>query len=125
MAKKRTKPNPENFEQALNKLEAIVQRLEDGQIGLDEALSDYEQGVKHLRACYQLLEQAERRIELVQGANAEGQAETEPYDDALEDDLEAKSAARARRRSKRGSAVPAAGEVEANENDIDVNGRLF
>lgn len=73
--------NPEtpSFEAALASLEAIVHDLEDGDLGLAEALARYEQGIKHLRHCYDLLEQAERKIELLTGIDAEGRAKTVPF----------------------------------------------
>ena len=74
-------PSPEtpSFEAALASLEAIVHDLEDGDLGLAEALARYEQGIKHLRHCYDLLEQAERKIELLTGIDAEGRAKTTPF----------------------------------------------
>lgn len=68
-----------SFEAALASLEAIVHDLEDGDLGLAEALARYEQGIKHLRHCYDLLEQAERKIELLTGIDAEGRAKTVPF----------------------------------------------
>jgi exodeoxyribonuclease VII small subunit len=77
----RPDPPPEtpSFEAALASLEAIVHDLEDGDLGLAEALARYEQGIKHLRHCYDLLEQAERKIELLTGIDAEGRAKTVPF----------------------------------------------
>lgn len=77
----RPDPPPEtpSFEAALASLEAIVHDLEDGDLGLAEALARYEQGIKHLRHCYDLLEQAERKIELLTGIDAEGRAQTVPF----------------------------------------------
>lgn len=60
------------FEVALGKLEGVVQQLEDGQLGLAESLAQYEQGVKLLRQCYDMLQHAERRIELLSGVDAQG-----------------------------------------------------
>ena len=68
-----------SFETALASLEAIVHDLEDGDLGLAEALARYELGIKHLRHCYSLLEQAERKIELLTGIDAEGRAKTSPF----------------------------------------------
>jgi exodeoxyribonuclease VII small subunit len=77
-----TRPDPPetpSFEAALASLEAIVHDLEDGDLGLAEALARYEQGIKHLRHCYDLLEQAERKIELLTGIDADGRAKTTPF----------------------------------------------
>ena len=51
------------FEQEFQRLEEILVRLERGELSLDESLTAYEQGVGALRACRELLTQAERRIE--------------------------------------------------------------
>jgi len=69
------------LEEALSRLEAIVRRLEEGQPSLDESLAQYEEGVRLLRHCYQLLEKAERRIELLTGVDAQGNPVLQPFDD--------------------------------------------
>ncbi|MCE5267241.1 MAG: exodeoxyribonuclease VII small subunit [Planctomycetaceae bacterium] len=71
---------PIAFEDALKRLEEIVHALEEGNIGLNESLERYEEGVKLLRQSYELLERAERRIELLSGVDAQGNAITEPFD---------------------------------------------
>ncbi len=68
------------FEQALDGLEEVVARLEGGEIGLEESLKDFEQGVELLRAGYALLERAEQRIELLTGFDEQGRPQTEPFD---------------------------------------------
>ena len=60
------------FEHALAELEAIVRELEDGQTGLEEALARYEKGVGLLKRCYGQLREAEQRILLLTGVDAEG-----------------------------------------------------
>jgi exodeoxyribonuclease VII small subunit len=56
-----------------------VHDLEEGQLGLAEALARYEQGIKHLQRCYKVLEAAERKIELLTGVTDDGTAITEPF----------------------------------------------
>lgn len=57
------------FESALESLEDLVARLEGGELGLEQALATFEQGVSLSRRCAEELERAERRVEvLVQGA---------------------------------------------------------
>ena len=97
------------FEQSLAELESIVHQLEDGQIGLAEALARYEQGVRHLKHCYQLLQRAERKIELLIGVTDEGTPVTQPFD--MEPARPAESAGR--RRPRRAGAPP------VGEGDID------
>jgi exodeoxyribonuclease VII small subunit len=70
-----------SFEQALEQLEGVVRQLEEGEIGLSETLKQYERGVKLLRRCYDLLEGAERRIELLGGVDAQGRPISTPLDD--------------------------------------------
>jgi exodeoxyribonuclease VII small subunit len=88
-----------SFEDSLIELEQIVATLEGGKLGLSDALAAYEQGVRRLKACYQMLQHAERRIELVQSVDASGRVQTTPLEDSEDEDLTEKSAARSRRRS--------------------------
>lgn len=50
------------FEQALDDLEQLVQRMEQGEMSLDDSLAAYERGVALYRRCQQALEQAELRV---------------------------------------------------------------
>jgi exodeoxyribonuclease VII small subunit len=84
MARKSTKEDSTgdpSFEQSLARLEEIVHLLEEGDLGLNEALERYEEGVKLLRQSYDLLERAERKIELLSGVDADGNPVTQPFDD--------------------------------------------
>ena len=61
----------ERFEDALNKLEKIVSKLEDGEILLEESLKLFEEGIRLSRLCNQKLEEAEKRVEiLMKGKNS-------------------------------------------------------
>ena len=53
------------FEKALDDLEKIVERLEQGEVSLDESLKLYEQGVKAFRLCRKILDRAEKRIQVL------------------------------------------------------------
>ena len=90
---------PPTFEIALAELESIVHQLEEGDLGLAESLARYEQGVKHLKHCYQLLKAAEQRIELLTGVDASGAAITEPFRD---EELSLEDQAGSRRRKRAG-----------------------
>ena len=59
MAKKTT------FEESLRTLEALVERLERGDLPLDEALEAFEQWVKSVQLCRQALDRVETRIALL------------------------------------------------------------
>ena len=54
---------PLSFEKALEKLEKTVEQLEDGQLGLEESLQLFEEGVKLARQCNRQLEDAQSKIE--------------------------------------------------------------
>jgi exodeoxyribonuclease VII small subunit len=56
------------FEDSLTQLEKIVERLEGGDLPLEESLRLYEQGMKLSRACGDRLEAAQRRIEILERA---------------------------------------------------------
>jgi exodeoxyribonuclease VII small subunit len=106
------------FEQALARLEIIVRELEEGSVGLAEGLAHYEEGVKLLRQCYQLIEGVERRIELLNRVDSSGSEVCEPFDEGAES-LEEKANQRGRRRSRRAQTeLP-------DEDEIDGPGRLF
>ena len=121
-------PCPPSFEQALEQLEHIVHQLEEGEIGLAEALDHYEKGIGLLKQCYGLLQRAERRIELLSGVDAAGNPVTEPFTDDLPLSLDEKSQNRARRRTKAGgkAATPDTAET-ANSPQVrmDEPGGLF
>lgn len=102
-----TPPAPPTFEQALVRLEAIVQQLEDGRTDLASSLAGYEEGVRLLRQCHQLLEKAERRIEILAGVDAAGGPITEAFDDESTLSLEEKAQTRSKRRSTKKSASEA------------------
>jgi exodeoxyribonuclease VII small subunit len=111
-----------SFEECLSELEAIVAELESGKLGLNDALARYEQGVKHLKSCHELLERAERKIQLLSGIDADGNPITEPFDEQEHGSLEEKAAARGRRRS---SGERPAERKRSEAADVDDLGRLF
>lgn len=53
------------FEKSLDELEQLVQKLEQGELTLDESLAAYERGVGLFRKCQTALEQAELRVRLL------------------------------------------------------------
>ena len=53
------------FEDAVKGLEDIVGRLEKGDLSLDETLSEYENGIKLYKQCVALLENAEKKIQIL------------------------------------------------------------
>ena len=66
------------FEEAVAQLEQIVAAIESGQIGLEESLAKYEQGMALVKRCRGILDRAEKRIEIL------NQSGTTPTADALD-----------------------------------------
>lgn len=54
------------FEEALDELEAIASKLESGELTLEQSIQFYEKGVELAKFCRQKLEEAERKIEVLQ-----------------------------------------------------------
>lgn len=55
----------EKFEDALEKLEDIVRKMESGDMPLEETLKSFEEGIKLIRFCSLKLEETERRVEML------------------------------------------------------------
>ena len=68
-----------SFEQSIDALEALVKRLEDGGIDLDESLRIYEQAVALRDHCRSILEDGERRIRKIM-ETADGTVREEEFD---------------------------------------------
>ena len=69
-----------SFEKALEELESIVQRLEQGRVDLEESIAIYERGEALKTHCEKLLKEAEGRVDKIRlGAGGEA-AGTEPFD---------------------------------------------
>jgi exodeoxyribonuclease VII small subunit len=73
------------LEKSLTALEALVEKLENGDLPLEKALAEFERGVKLTRQCQAALQEAEQRIEILLKQNET--AEPVPFDS--EDDDEA------------------------------------
>jgi exodeoxyribonuclease VII small subunit len=86
------------FEQALAELDRIVRLLEDGGVGLEESLAQYEQGVGLLKKCYAQLRQAEQRIQLLAGLDEEGKPVLRPFDHTATAEAENKEVKRPRKK---------------------------
>ena len=61
MAKKKT----EQFEESLQKLQTIVDRLERGDLPLEESMESFAEGVRLAQYCHQKLEEAENRVQML------------------------------------------------------------
>lgn len=83
------------FEEALARLEAIVAELERGELPLEDSMRIFEEGIKLSKACLKMLDDAERRVEILvkdkdgrkrtRPFELEGHAETGPGNSDVED----------------------------------------
>jgi exodeoxyribonuclease VII small subunit len=69
-----------SFEKALAELESIVQKLERGDVALEESVAIYERGESLKRRCEELLRQAEARVEKITLDASGKPTGTEPFD---------------------------------------------
>ena len=76
MAKKNT---PVDFETALKELETLVEKMEQGDIRLEESLKHFERGIQLTRQCQQALQAAEQKVQIL--VEKGGSAETKPFND--------------------------------------------
>lgn len=72
------------FEKALEKLEKIVEDLENGNVDLEDALKKYEEGVRLSGICQKRLAQAEKKIEILT-RSLDGSLKKEAFDPEKED----------------------------------------
>jgi exodeoxyribonuclease VII small subunit len=68
-----------DFEKKLSRLEEIVQKMEKGDLALEESLKFFEEGVKLSRECHGQLAKAESQIKKLVGFDANGKALTEDF----------------------------------------------
>jgi exodeoxyribonuclease VII small subunit len=96
------KPQPAadepTFEASLSELQDLVRVLEEGALDLDESIARFERGISLLRRCYQALERAEQKIELLTGFDRSGNPVTAPFDAAAT--LDTSNAAPSKRQTK-------------------------
>src|ERR1041385_8400846 len=77
MATRKNQSPPKDFEEALRELEQILADIEKGEVGLEESLSRYERGTFLIQHCQNILNTAEKQIELI-GRNQNGEIKTSP-----------------------------------------------
>jgi exodeoxyribonuclease VII small subunit len=75
-----------DFEQSLTELEALVQKLEQGDVPLEDALKTFERGVALTRQCQTALRTAQQKVEILLAKN--GQETVEPFDDGEDEDAD-------------------------------------
>lgn len=74
------KPAGPSFEDAVKRLSEIVQKLERGDLPLEESLLLFEEGVRLSRASQDKLDSAQRRVEELLGFDREGRPRTAPFE---------------------------------------------
>ncbi len=74
-----------SFEQAMERLEQVVSRLEDGNVPLEQAIELFQEGMKLSQQCTQKLDQFERKVEIL--IEEEGALMKKPFN-AIETDKE-------------------------------------
>jgi exodeoxyribonuclease VII small subunit len=67
-----------DFEQSLAELETVVERLEHGELPLEDALRQFERGIELARSCQSALKQAEQKVEILLQKTPD--ATPEPFD---------------------------------------------
>jgi len=78
---KRSPKNPD-FETALAELEALVEKMEQGDLSLDASLQQFERGIQLTRSCQQALKDAEQKVQVL--LKKDGQETLEPFDSDTE-----------------------------------------
>jgi exodeoxyribonuclease VII small subunit len=75
MARKKA---PLDFEQSLADLQQLVERLESGELSLEDSLSAFEQGIRLTRDCQSALGQAEQKVQML--LERDGEAQSVPFE---------------------------------------------
>jgi exodeoxyribonuclease VII small subunit len=75
-----------DFERSLAELEAIVDKLETGDLSLDESLKQFERGVQLTRICQAALRQAEQKVEILMRKSDSNELQAVPFDAASDQD---------------------------------------
>jgi exodeoxyribonuclease VII small subunit len=68
-----------DFENALKELEALVEKMEQGDIRLEDSLKHFERGIELTRQCQQALREAEQKVQIL--LEKDNQAEIRPFSD--------------------------------------------
>ena len=83
MPARKKEEEPKSFEDAMARLDAIVAKLEEDKLPLDEMLSRYEEGIALARYCGEKLEAAEQKVRLI-ARKADGSVTLEDFDNGEE-----------------------------------------
>lgn len=83
MATRKKEDAPRSFEEAMKQLDAIVAKLEEDKLPLEEMITRYEEGVALARYCGEKLAAAEQKVRLI-ARKAEGKVSLEVFDEPAE-----------------------------------------
>ncbi len=72
------KPTTFDFEGALRELEALIKRMESGELPLEESLKQFERGMALTRACQKALAEAEQKVKLL--TQEQGEQKLAPFE---------------------------------------------
>ncbi|WJW76231.1 exodeoxyribonuclease VII small subunit [Thiohalobacter sp. IOR34] len=72
------KKSPPDFEKTLAELEALVEKMEQGDMSLEESLKSFERGIQLTRSCQQALQAAEQKVEQLLEDHGEPEAFDNP-----------------------------------------------
>lgn len=98
------------FEKALERLEKIVEELEEGNVSLEDSLKKYEEGVKLSAVCQQRLAQAEKKIEILT-RSLDGTLKRESFDPEADYSENEKPV-------RKSSKLPKSSKAESDDEDL-------
>ncbi|MBX9705615.1 MAG: exodeoxyribonuclease VII small subunit [Gammaproteobacteria bacterium] len=73
-----------NFEKAMTELEAIVEKMEDEELSLEQSLKNFEKGIQLTQQCQKALQEAEQKVRILIEKN--GKTELADFSDSSDDD---------------------------------------
>ena len=84
-----SQPDTLSFEDAMERLDEIVDAMETDRMPLEDMIRSYEEGIQLLKSCRQRIEGARRRVESISADLDSGKATTTPFDLAAATDADA------------------------------------
>ncbi len=71
-------PKGNSFEESIQELENIIQRMSSGDQPLEKSISEFERGIQITRECQKMLKEAEQRVELLT-KSIDGESDVQPF----------------------------------------------
>lgn len=113
-------PDQPSFEDSLGLLHDVVEQLEDGQLSLSDSLTQYEQGVKHLKNCHAALKGAQRKIELLVKIDKDGNLVTQDFDDSATEELAGGASRPSASKRSAGTGSPKSGKTKRSAQEQEL-----